>query len=137
MARQNEIINIDRLGKAVAERLDLMKKDVRDGVDQAAKVAADHGKKVLQKTSPVGRSRKSYSKGWQIKRDMPDTELETDKFTIYNKSKPWLGHLLEHPHKMVSRKKVFIGMSTARPHVEPARKEVEEIFIKGIENLKL
>ena len=96
--------------------------EVREIVESSAKDAAEIAKNQLKSTSPRGSgSRRHYANGWAIKSEIYEDQVS---FTVYNRSKPGLTHLLENGHA-----KRGGGRVRAIPHIAPA----EEMGIKELE----
>jgi hypothetical protein len=77
------------------------------------KEIAKTAKAVLEETrntSPVRTGK--YKAGWKCKKETADGQV---KYTIHNKNKPWLVHLLEFGHAKKSG-----GRVSGRPHLQPA-----------------
>lgn len=87
-------------------------KDVNKDVDDSLKAGAKEAVKALKYTSPAKSG--DYAKGWAVKQ-------EKGNYTVYNKRKPGLTHLLENGHDVVVNGQV-VGHAKAYPHI----KEVEE-----------
>ena len=139
MARmREERIEIDKIPAAIAEALEQMDTDVRDAVTKAGKDAAEYGKKLLKAQSPVGRGRggRHYKDGWAVKRNPATLPTLPDTYTIFNRDKPGLTHLLEHGHQLKIKGKA-VGDVGPVPHIAIVREAVQERFIQSLENIEL
>jgi hypothetical protein len=104
-------ISIDQLAAAITQAV----KEYTDDVTAAVEKEVDSTSKAVlddvKAGSPVGKSG-GYKKGWRRKRDSLDGQV---KYTIHNKDKPGLVHLLEDGHA-----KRGGGRVAGKPHVKPA-----------------
>ena len=100
-------VNIDNLAGeivlAVKQYTEDVSKDIEKEVANTAKVVL----KDIKNDSPVDNG--DYQKGWTKKKSKKDGQLE---YTIYNKTNPYLVHLLEKGHAKVNG-----GRVSGIPHV--------------------
>lgn len=111
--------------KLLKEQYDLATKVL----DDAAEKASDAAVKELKSSSPQKSGK--YAKGWS----MTETsgKVGSKQFTVHNKTRYRLAHLLEFGHAKVNG-----GRVAARPHIAPveqkAMKDFENEIRRGIEN---
>lgn len=102
------------------ELTEILKKytgDVTEVVEQSAKEAAEVATRQLKNTSPKrAKGGRHYANGWAVKET---SEGMTATFTVYNRTKPQLTHLLENGH-IVRNKKGTYGRAPAIKHIAPA-----------------
>lgn len=117
----SKAIEVDLLSKEIMKALESYSDDISEIVENVANRVGKKATSELKRNSPKG-SRKSYSKGWRLKKD----RLSKNKYTIkiYNKTDYQLTHLLEfgHANRDGSRTK-------AQAHIRP----VEEKYSKEFE----
>lgn len=99
--------------------------DINDIVEQSANEAAEICTRQLRNTSPrrAGRGQ-HYANGWTMK---PIRSGNLVSFTVYNRTKPQLTHLLENGH-VVRNKKGTYGRAPAIKHIEPAEEAAIQKF---------
>lgn len=91
--------------------------EVRDIVEQSASEAADIAKNQLRSNSPKGhRGGRHYASGWTVKHEQ---QGELVSFTVHNRSKPGLTHLLENGH-VIRNKKGTYGRVGPVKHIKQA-----------------
>ena len=91
--------------------------EVREIVESSAKDAAEIAKNQLKSTSPRGSgSRRHYANGWAVKSEIYEDQVS---FTVYNRSKPGLTHLLENGHVARNGRGSY-GRVRAIKHIKPA-----------------
>lgn len=99
--------------------------DATEIVEKSAKEAADICTNQLRNTSPSGKGRKGhYASGWAVKEE---SSGRVASFTVYNKKKPQLTHLLENGH-VIRNKKGTYGRARAIKHIEPAEEAAAQKF---------
>ena len=86
---------------------------------RAAKLTANDAKRRLSSSSPVGSGRRHYAKGWTAKET--DNDSMTIGYTVYNKQKPGLAHLLEHGHGGPHAAGAIV-------HIKPVEEQAKEKF---------
>lgn len=120
-------IKIDSVANEIQVELKAYTEQLSEDVEKKVQSIANKCKKNIAENSPKGKG--EYAKGWAVKKEK--NRLYTI-YTIYNKTKPALTHLLEHGHIIRNKKngKVY-GRTKAYPHIEPAEKEA----IKEMEGL--
>lgn len=96
----------DEITMAVKAYTDDVTEAIEKEVDQTSKEMMQE----IRNTSP--RKVGNYAKGWTRKKEGEGGKV---KYTIYNKNKPYLTHLLENGHA-----KRGGGRVAARPHIRPA-----------------
>lgn len=121
-------INADDLVKVVEEELELATKGMVEEINDRVKEIADAQVKTLKTTSPRSQLRgKHYADGWAVKKGDTDRVTGLTSYTIYNKTKPQLTHLLEHGHAIAGG----MGRVAGIPHIAP----VEDAIAKEIERI--
>jgi hypothetical protein len=100
-------------------------KSVKDAGDKVAKDAV----KKLKKASPSGKGTWNghYKSGWTVKQD------KDGNYTIYNKKKYQLTHLLEKGHNIVRNGKV-VGYVKGKPHISTVEEWVQKEYPKQLTN---
>jgi hypothetical protein len=120
-------VSIDGMADAIISALKEYSKISEEEMTQIARDVAKEGVKKLKATSPRGKSKDSYAKGWTVKY----TRVGSNKFnfTVYNKTKPGLTHLLEKGHQIVQGKG---GRAKAYPHIAKVEQWCNSEFEKRI-----
>lgn len=122
-------IKVDELSAAIDLELSAYSEEIRDGLTDAVKRAANTCVKRLKQTSPKRTG--AYAKGWTKKLTKPPDQPMA---TVYNKDRPWLAHLLENSHGLKGG-----GYVEAIVHIKPAADEAQkQLFddtVNMIENL--
>lgn len=119
-------ISLDELSATVELELDNYAEEIRTGLGKEVKAVASKCVKRLRETSP--RKTGKYAKGWTMKMGK---NPRSPSATIYNKSKPWLGHLLEDGHQKKTGGRVE-GVPHIRPAAEEADRELEKAALRLI-----
>lgn len=102
---------------------------VYDMAENSGRKAGREGRKILIATSP-GKNKK-YAKGWSVRNK--STLAGGVDFVIHNKVKPHLVHLLEDGHVMFLFGKPTNKRVPAKPHFEPAKRKVGDLFEQYID----
>ena len=120
-------VKIDGLADAIMDALDEYKNVTDDDLDEIAREVAKEGAKKLKETSPKGEgSRKGhYADGWSVK--YVQVGNGKFRFTVYNRKKPGLTHLLEKGHQMRQG-----GRARAIPHIKPVEEWCNEEFERRV-----
>lgn len=113
------------IARAIAEYTDGVASAIEAEVDATSKAIVDD----IKANAP--RKTGEYAKGWTRRKG---TQPGTISYTIYNRSKPQLTHLLEHGHV-----KKGGGRVEGRPHIGPAvdkhipamERRIEQIIERG------
>lgn len=113
------------IARAIAEYTDGVASAIEAEVDATSKAIVDD----IKANAP--RKTGEYAKGWTRRKG---TQLGTISYTIYNRKKPQLTHLLEHGHV-----KKGGGRVEGRPHIGPAvdkhipamERRIEQIIERG------
>jgi|GEM_PF-1284179 hypothetical protein len=121
--------------KAVAARFGLHYADQIKALDKITRKTAKEMAKAIEEASPKGETKK-YSQGWTIYGEQHieyvkglDTLKTTyTDFTVYNKSRYMLTHLLEDGHNAGKDQHWVPG----KPHIEKVVREFNEIYIDRI-----
>lgn len=126
------IINVDDLGKEIANTIAAYTKDVSEAVelevDRTAKEVRDEIKSIAPKRTGKLQVVNTYAKGFSVKKD--NTAGKANRI-IYNRNKPGLVHLLELGHVKRGGK----GRVAARPHLQPSYDKVVPKMEKNIERI--
>ena len=77
-------------------------------------------KKKFKRTSVTG-----YSKGWNRKK------WSSGRYTVYNKTHPWLAHLLENGHVLVAHGET-VGYYEGEPHIRPVAEKIAKDMEKYV-----
>lgn len=113
------------IARAIAEYTDGVASAIEAEVDATSKAIVDD----IKANAP--RKTGEYAKGWTRRKG---TQPGTISYTIYNRKKPQLTHLLEHGHV-----KKGGGRVEGRPHIGPAvdkhipamERRIEQIIERG------
>ncbi|WP_213997279.1 HK97 gp10 family phage protein [Tepidanaerobacter syntrophicus] len=97
--------------------------DVEQGIEEVIKADVTAAVKELKNTSP--KKTGEYAKGWTFKKESTQGEV---KYTIYNKTKPQLTHLLEFGHA-----KRAGGRVAGKPHIAPVEEKLNQQVVQDIE----
>lgn len=119
-------IKIGNLSKTIMQELGIFEQDVVDGINEAGDKIAKAGAKKLRQVSP--KKSGDYAKGWTVK-----TEKEfrqPTKYTIHNKNKPWLAHLLEKGHATRDG-----GRTKPIVHIAPVEEEIVGEYMQMVEEV--
>lgn len=122
-------ISIDSLAEEVIKALNEYKDIAEGDFEEVAKSVAKEGAKKLKATSPrgSGKGRKGhYANGWGVTYERKGNGKF--RFTVHNKKKPGLAHLLEHGHQLRQG-----GRAKAIVHIKPVEEWCNEEFEKRTE----
>lgn len=122
-------IRVDALAKEVVKALNEYKDVAEEDFEEVAKSVAKEGAKKLKATSPKGsgKGRKGhYANGWGVTYERKGNGKF--RFTVHNKKKPGLAHLLEHGHQLRQG-----GRAKAIVHIKPVEEWCNEEFEKRTE----
>lgn len=122
-------ISIDSLDEEVIKALNEYKDIAEGDFEEVAKSVAKEGAKKLKATSPrgSGKGRKGhYANGWGVTYERKGNGKF--RFTVHNKKKPGLAHLLEHGHQLRQG-----GRAKAIVHIKPVEEWCNEEFEKRTE----
>lgn len=120
-------VSIDGMSKAIVSVLKEYSKISEEEMTEIAREVAKEGAKKLKTTSPRGHSKDSYAKGWSVK--YIRTGSNKFVFTVYNRTKPGLTHLLEKGHQIVQGKG---GRAKAYPHIAKVEQWCNSEFEKRV-----
>lgn len=125
----NRRVKVNQLEQAFAELLTEFKEQCEQEVDEALEQAAETANEEVKKEPPgAGKyhSWKSYSNGWKVDKEV---RAYGTTYTIHNKKKYQLTHLLEEGHVNVdgSRARAF-------PHVAPAAEKAVKELLRRLTN---
>lgn len=122
-------ISIDSLAEEVIKAINEYKDIAEGDFEEVAKSVAKEGAKKLKATSPrgSGKGRKGhYANGWGVTYERKGNGKF--RFTVHNKKKPGLAHLLEHGHQLRQG-----GRAKAIVHIKPVEEWCNEEFEKRTE----
>lgn len=122
-------ISIDSLTEEAIKALNEYKDIAEGDFEEVAKSVAKEGAKKLKATSPrgSGKGRKGhYANGWGVTYERKGNGKF--RFTVHNKKKPGLAHLLEHGHQLRQG-----GKAKAIVHIKPVEEWCNEEFKKRTE----
>ena len=122
-------ISIDSLAGEVIKALNEYKDVAKEDFEEVAKSVAKEGAKKLKAASPrgSGKGRKGhYANGWGVTYERKGNGKF--RFTVHNKKKPGLAHLLEHGHQLRQG-----GRAKAIVHIKPVEEWCNEEFEKRTE----
>ena len=125
----NKTVSVDDLAKEIALAVQQYTEDVSKAIENEVNETAKKVMKDAADNSPVDTG--EYKKGWARKKSSKGGQI---KYTIYNKEKPGIVHLLEFGHAKKNG-----GRVAARPHLRPAydkhvpemEKRIKEIIKNG------
>ena len=120
------VCSIDNFGDVLADALSQFSDEETHKVKNIVTESAKNCAKDLRKTSPKKTGK--YAKGWTAHKDS-ETNLDVT-YTIHNKAKPSLTHLLENGHAKQNG-----GRVEAIPHIAPAEQKMEEDIDSKISEL--
>lgn len=107
-----------KLAKEMQGTLNAIPGACAEAFEEAGKRAGKEAVQKLKKTAP--KARKGRAKQWKL------TKEKNGSYVIHSKE-PWLPHLLENPHRIVSHGKQA-GNSRGYHFIAPVEKETVEKF---------
>lgn len=110
--------NATALAKEIQSTLNQIPGAAAEAFKEAGQKAGKEAVQKLKKTAP--KKRQGRAGQWKV------TNQKGEGFIIHSKH-PWLPHLLEDPHKIVSHGKMH-GSSKGYHYIEPVEKEAVESF---------
>ncbi len=113
------------LSSQIRQILDDYEVDVTDGMKGAVKAVAKTGAKKVKANAKMFGGTGRYAKGWTSQ--VEEGRLSAQG-TIYNKDVPGLPHLLEHGHAKRNG-----GRVAGTVHIAPVEEEIEQEFVKALE----
>ena len=138
MAKYDKTIKIGEFSAAVTDILKDYEGSVTDAVNDSAKESLEWAKKELNRTSPVGKGKRSgrYKKSWTIGQS---GDSFTRKNAVYNKKDYQLTHLLANGHAL-RRGGRTIGSVGSKHDIDgindQAQKRFEENLVRKVEEIK-
>lgn len=123
-----QTVKIDGLADAIEEALSDFGDSVAEGVKEATVEVARECLREIRQKSP--RKTGDYAKGWRSKK-LEESE-DSVHIVIYNKTKPWLVHLLENGHPVKNKDGKILGVASPKPHVRPAELNAEKKLMKKV-----
>lgn len=126
-------INIDEMADKIIEGLKIFKSDIVIGINEEGMKVAKSAIKRLGETSP--KKTNVYSKGWKIKKIKNSDESIT--YSIYNKNKPQIAHLLENGYNlpMGYQRRTGGRAVEAKPHIKAVEILAINEFTNGVEEV--
>ena len=120
-------VSVDGLADAILKELEEFNDLTEEEFEKIAREVAKEGRKKLKETSPKGSgSRKGhYADGWTVKYERKGNGKF--EFTIHNRKKPGLTHLLEKGHQLQQG-----GRVRAIPHIKPVEEWCNEEFERRV-----
>lgn len=103
-------VSVDQLANAITQEIKNYTEEVSKAIEKEVNETAKKVRKDAADNSPVDSG--EYKKGWARKKSTKGGRIQ---YTIYNKEKPSLVHLLEFGHAKVNG-----GRVPAIPHLRPA-----------------
>lgn len=120
----SKAIKPNMIGKEIMKALENYADDISEEVETEANKIGKEAVSELKQTSPKG-TRKSYSKGWRLKKEKKGKNIYTVK--IHNKTDYQLTHLLEFGHATRNGK-----YTKKQPHIRPIEEKYSEKFEKEL-----
>lgn len=120
----SKTVEASLVDKEIMKYLQNYKEDISDVVEQVANKVGKEATNELKQTSPTG-YRKSYAKGWRLKKDKTGRNKYIVK--IHNKTDYQLTHLLEFGHATRNG-----GRTRAISHIRPAEEKYKKVFEKEL-----
>lgn len=117
------MIKIDELSNEIARTIQEYSEDVEQAVQKVLDKDSTELVNKLKATSP--KKTGEYAKGWTKKKSTLDGRVT---YTVYNKDRYQLTHLLEFGHAKRNG-----GRVPGQPHIGPVRDEIEEQIVRDIE----
>lgn len=122
--------NPDNLPEELVKELqDWTNTELRQKVNEAIRETAETGAKMLRNGGPYAERTGKYTKDWDAKmRKKALTAItNTEEYTVYNKRKYQLTHLLENGHQSRNGGRV-------RPfeHIKPTEEFIETLVVSNI-----
>lgn len=117
------MIKIDELSNEIARTIQEYSEDVEQAVQKVLNKDSTELVNKLKATSP--KKTGEYAKGWTKKKSTLDGRVT---YTVYNKDRYQLTHLLEFGHAKRNG-----GRVPGQPHIGPVRDEIEEQIVRDIE----
>lgn len=116
------IVNLSGLATEIGSIISMYSKNVTDETEQWLKTTAKETVENVKKNAQSAgfKTDAKYIDGWTSKK-------VNGIYTVYNKNKPGMVHLLENGHEIVVH-----GISTGKktrafPHVKPAEEQIQEM----------
>lgn len=124
-------IEIDMFAEAVTEILQTYANTTADEMNEIADSVSKEAVNRLKETSP--RKSGAYARGWTRK---ADKSKDVNEYTVYNKDKPQLTHLLEKGHAVKPEpknpgKKARVA---GKEHIAPVEEWASEEMVKRAVN---
>lgn len=120
-------VSVNNLADAIMAELEAFEEITEERFEQIAKDVAREGVKKLKQTSPKGKGTRKghYADGWTVK--YTRTGIGKFSFTIHNRKKPGLTHLLEKGHQFQQG-----GRAKAIVHIRPVEEWCNREFERRV-----
>lgn len=120
----SKTVEASLVDKEIMKYLQDYKEDISEVVEKVSNKVGKEATDELKNTSPTG-YRKSYAKGWRLKKDKSGRNKYIVK--IHNKTDYQLTHLLEFGHATRNG-----GRTRAFPHIRPTEEKYKKVFEKEL-----
>lgn len=122
-------ISVEWLGQELAETITRYTEEVSAAIDKEVERTAKMVQTEIKAKSPVRKGPKggTYQRGWTRKKN---TQGGSTTYTIYNKNKGFIAHLLENGWTSRSGKRV-----PGKPHIKPAFDNHAPQMVRNIEQI--
>lgn len=121
----SKTIAIEWLGKEIAETIAAYTENVSDAIDKEVERTAKAVQTEIKANSPERTGK--YKKGWSRRKS---TQGGATTYTIYNKGRPSIAHLLESGWTRRDGKRV-----PGKPHIKPAFDNHVPQMVRNIEQI--
>lgn len=120
----SKTVEVSLVDKEIMKYLQEYKEDVSDIVEEVSNRVGKKATEELKIKSPTG-YRKSYAKGWRLKKD----KIGKNKYIvkIHNKTDYQLTHLLEFGHAKRNGER-----TSPYPHIRPVEEKYKKVFEQEI-----
>lgn len=114
--------NTGDLSEELSKLLEEGGKEIKEAVNEAIRETASEGAKGLQRGGPYAERTGKYTKDWDSKKQESTITAATgtDEYTVYNKKRYQLTHLLEKGHQSRNG-----GRVQPFEHIEPEEENME------------
>lgn len=130
------VVNVgyDKLSEELQKQLSEYSQDVTDGLNEAFKQLGDDGVKELSQERPYHNRTGQYAKNFAVtQRKTASAVHGAESYTIYNKKRYQITHLLEHGHLTRNGKRTA-AFKHWQPALDNIDKEAEKLIEKVVKN---
>lgn len=120
----SQTITVEQLADEIMRQLEEYTSAVIEDINLAGERIAREGAQELRQGSPERTGK--YAKGWAYQKDKQHRALT--RYTIYNKAKPQLTHLLEYGHALRGG-----GRVVGKPHMAPVEENAVKRYTEAVE----